>query len=324
MVHGRLGHDRANLRIDRKRLVEVVSKRQCESIYTFGRGVCTGLVRRRGRFDCHMVANVMLNKRITFGDDDSSGAEMAWGWLVAQPWDGWQVDVVTVKPLTPDSYTHDPMEFHLHEWVPPKPRQAPSSVGLAKITNLTVESDPRVVFGECHSSDFVLIGQRGKGLLKAMRLGSTVEWLMRCPSSPLLIAKNTNQVRKILVAVDGSAHAEAAVELLSKLPLVVGSEVTVLGVVEVDNDIRAKISHAGKVLESAGANVTEVVAEQDPLVLTVSPRMTITDYLQSEKPDLVVMGTRGMTGLPRLWVGSVASAVAHHADCSVLLARAAD
>lgn len=271
-----------------------------------------------------MVADMSLKKRITFGDDDSAGAEVAWGWLTAQNWPRWRIDVITVKPLTPDSYTHDPVEFELHPWQPEKPRQIPADAGFSQVVNLTAESDPRVVFGECHSSDFVLVGQRGKGLLKAMRLGSTVEWLMRCPSAPLLIAKNLDLVRKILVAVDGSTHADAAVELLAGLPFVVEAEVTVLGIVEADNDIREKITAAGQALESAGANVTEVVAEQDPLVLTVSPRMTITDFLHSEKPDLVVMGTRGMTGLPRLWVGSVASAVAHHADCSVLLARAAD
>jgi nucleotide-binding universal stress UspA family protein len=271
-----------------------------------------------------MVVVMTAPKRISFGDDGSAGADVAWGWLVAQSWPDWRVDVITVKSLTPDSYKHDAIEFELHPWQPDKPREAPTSADAFELVNLTVESDPRVVLGECHSSAFVLVGQRGKGLLKAMRLGSTVEWLMRCPGAPLLIAKNAKPVRKILVAVDGSVHADAAAALLAQLPFVSGAQVTVLGIVEADNDIRAKIAAAGELLEKAGADVTEVVAEQDPLVLTVSPRMTITDYLQSEKTDLVVMGTRGMTGLPRLWVGSVASAVAHHADCSVLLARAAD
>jgi nucleotide-binding universal stress UspA family protein len=52
--------------------------------------------------------------------------------------------------------------------------------------------------------------------------------------------------------------------------------------------------------------------------------MAISDFLRDESPDLVVMGTRGMTGLRKVLVGSVASAITHHAECSVLLARAAD
>jgi nucleotide-binding universal stress UspA family protein len=36
---------------------------------------------------------------------------------------------------------------------------------------------------------------------------------------------------------------------------------------------------------------------------------------------LIVMGTRGRTGLPRALLGSVAEKVVRHAPCSVLVAR---
>lgn len=38
--------------------------------------------------------------------------------------------------------------------------------------------------------------------------------------------------------------------------------------------------------------------------------------------DLVVMGTHGRTGVPRVVLGSVAEKVVRHARCSVLVARA--
>jgi nucleotide-binding universal stress UspA family protein len=157
-----------------------------------------------------------------------------------------------------------------------------------------------------------------------MRLGSTAEWLMQCPSTPLLIAKNSDSVKKILVCTDGSPHAWAGVETLAAMPLVRGAAVTVLGVVESAGEVAKRVAAAGDLLEAAGADVTEIVAEQDPMVMSISPRMAISDFLRDESPDLVVMGTRGMTGLKKVLVGSVASAITHHAECSVLLARAAD
>ena len=43
--------------------------------------------------------------------------------------------------------------------------------------------------------------------------------------------------------------------------------------------------------------------------------------LERLAPDLVVVGTSGKSALRRLWVGSVASAVARHAEVSVMLVR---
>jgi nucleotide-binding universal stress UspA family protein len=261
---------------------------------------------------------------LTFGDDGSAGADTAWGWVTAQPWPNWQVEVVAIRALSPDSFSHAASEFELRNWLPENPRLGQSGWQVGEVVHLTVEHDPRLILSSRGGSDLVVIGARGRGLLKSMRLGSTAEWLMQCPNTPLLIAKNSDSVKKILVCVDGSPHAWAGVETLAAMPLVKGAAVTVLGVVESAGEVAKRVVVAGDLLEAAGADVTEIVAEQDPLVMSVSPRMAISDLLRDESPDLVVMGTRGMTGLKKVLVGSVASAITHHAECSVLLARAAD
>ncbi len=48
---------------------------------------------------------------------------------------------------------------------------------------------------------------------------------------------------------------------------------------------------------------------------------SIIDYANSRNVDLIVIGTRGRTGLKRLLMGSVANGVIRHARCSVLLVR---
>jgi nucleotide-binding universal stress UspA family protein len=48
---------------------------------------------------------------------------------------------------------------------------------------------------------------------------------------------------------------------------------------------------------------------------------SIIDYATSTDVDLIVIGTRGRTGLKRFMMGSVANGVVQHAHCPVLLVR---
>lgn len=48
---------------------------------------------------------------------------------------------------------------------------------------------------------------------------------------------------------------------------------------------------------------------------------SIVNYAESKKADLIVIGTKGRTGLKRFLLGSVASGVVSHAHCSVLVVR---
>jgi nucleotide-binding universal stress UspA family protein len=48
---------------------------------------------------------------------------------------------------------------------------------------------------------------------------------------------------------------------------------------------------------------------------------SIINYALEQKADLIVIGTRGRSGLKRLVLGSVASAVVAHASCPVLVVR---
>jgi nucleotide-binding universal stress UspA family protein len=51
------------------------------------------------------------------------------------------------------------------------------------------------------------------------------------------------------------------------------------------------------------------------------PSVRIVDVARETRPSLVVMGSRGLTGLQRLLLGSVSNHVAHRSPASVLLAH---
>ena len=58
-------------------------------------------------------------------------------------------------------------------------------------------------------------------------------------------------------------------------------------------------------------------------VVTGDARFALIDAAKSEHADLLVVGSRGRTGLSKLLLGSVASHAVTHAPCSVLVVKSA-
>ena len=52
------------------------------------------------------------------------------------------------------------------------------------------------------------------------------------------------------------------------------------------------------------------------------PAEVIIDVANQEQADLIVVGSRGLTGIKRYLLGSVSSKVSEHAPCSVMVVRA--
>ena len=67
-------------------------------------------------------------------------------------------------------------------------------------------------------------------------------------------------------------------------------------------------------LRLAGFNTTVKVLPGDP-------REALVETAKLEKADLLVVGSHGRTGLPKLVLGSVASHVVSHAPCDVLVVK---
>ena len=51
------------------------------------------------------------------------------------------------------------------------------------------------------------------------------------------------------------------------------------------------------------------------------PAEVIIDVANQEQADLIVVGSRGLTGIQRYLMGSVSSKVSEHAPCSVMVVR---
>lgn len=249
---------------------------------------------------------------LAFGDDRSAEADRCWDWIQSQRWAGWSLEIVTAEPHA-DMAPVDPEEAKLHPWQPDEPRAIGDS-GFGDVEHLYAEIDPRVALIS-RSWDLVAIGPRGEGLFKGLHLGSTADWLLREPTSPLVIARQAETVRSVLFAADGSTHARRALGTLMKLSWIDDMSVRVVSVDDGKTDTTEAQEEAISTLSDAGADV-------EGEVLRGNAKKTILDEIADSAPDMVVMGARGIKGVKRLVVGSTTTAVANSTDRTLLIAHA--
>jgi nucleotide-binding universal stress UspA family protein len=77
---------------------------------------------------------------------------------------------------------------------------------------------------------------------------------------------------------------------------------------------KSVLNRASRVLQEFGANFTTHM-------LTGHPAATLIDFAEKEKVDLVIIGSKGRTGLQRVFMGSVSTAVVQQVHCDVLVVK---
>lgn len=145
---------------------------------------------------------------------------------------------------------------------------------------------------------------------------------------------------RILLAVDGSACSDAAVEEVARRPWPGKSEIKLINVTEppilmgmepwvaspqyFDTLEKAVRDVASRVLEKAREKLKtskDKSLEVSSEVIQGSPAQTIVEEAEQWGADLIVMGSRGLGAWGRLLLGSVSNSVVHHAKCSVEIIR---
>ena len=129
---------------------------------------------------------------------------------------------------------------------------------------------------------------------------------------------------KILIALDSSASSAVALEEVATRPWPPGTNIEVLNVVE-PWDAPALMEglnrSANELLNGALQRLTDAKIKATTLTLCGQPKALIIDRAGDISADLVVVGSRGATGLTKFLLGSVAAAVARFAPCSVEIVR---
>jgi nucleotide-binding universal stress UspA family protein len=143
--------------------------------------------------------------------------------------------------------------------------------------------------------------------------------------------------RRIIVPLDGSDFSfRAAMYALNLAKLTGGEIICIHAVVDLPSieymgagivTVTRYIDEAKKHSEEWFSQVRAIAAREgikvtsDTIFNLPSVAESIIGYAAEQKADLIVIATRGKSGLKRLVLGSVASGVVAHATCPVLVVR---
>ena len=148
-------------------------------------------------------------------------------------------------------------------------------------------------------------------------------------------------ISKVVVPIDGSQDSMHAAEYAVKLAGLHGADLSVVYVVNVDqylqslglyrisypDPIKKKIEEAREEAQkwfteiSRNAEQKKLRIKTEVLDTPLSVVASIANYADRENADLIVIGTRGRSGISKMLLESVTSGVVTYSPCPVLVVK---
>lgn len=213
---------------------------------------------------------------------------------------------------------------------------------VAQRPNLDV-ADAIEEYEEGHPIDLVVMGTHGRGQLGRLILGSVANTLVRRAECPVMTVRGRNgqvdaasdvDYENVLAPIDFSDHSRSALRLSKHLaarygatqhllfvaekrvlPTFSDTGIPGMGVVEMDPEI---VGQAETALKQLNENVGGPAVESAYHVQEGDVAQDIIDFVETKETDLVVMATRGLTGIDRFVLGGNTERVVRAAPCPVL------
>ncbi|HEV2803047.1 MAG TPA: universal stress protein [Pyrinomonadaceae bacterium] len=167
-------------------------------------------------------------------------------------------------------------------------------------------------------ADLIVIGSHGHSSAGGrLILGSVSQRVLYDAPCSVRVARCSDERRegavRIIVGFDGSQDAEAAVDSVALRAWPAGSEARIITARGASKPEAHAV--ASEKLRAAGLTVSEVSSDGDPAHVLIKEA-------EEWGADCIFVGTRDLHGFQHLLHGSVSSAVAARALCSVEVARA--
>lgn len=195
-------------------------------------------------------------------------------------------------------------------------------------------------------ADLILLCSRGRGTAQGMELGRLAREVLVSGTIPFLLVRPFVEglhhqfvCRRLLIPLDGSERAEAALPAAHMLAEAFGGEMLLVWVLPAIVPDPLGVGFA----ERSGPPVTERPGEDERFAqryldattaglhwggVTVATRVTRGEPVQAiletapmYSVDLIVLATHGRTGNPAVWAGSVASRLVERSEHPVLIVR---
>lgn len=214
----------------------------------------------------------------------------------------------------------------------------PGSVQVEHVTVRGVAAAAAILsYAEDQDVDLIVMGTHGRRGVQRLLLGSVAEEVVRLAPSPVLTVGSAGSKRlepsrrPILVPVDFSDHARAALLHAEALAELLDVHVEVLHVVEqnlypliyghtlqtayeVDPELDQRASEA---LERFVSESWTSQVDVQTFVQSGHAYQEVLAFAKEREAGMILMSTHGVTGLEHFLVGSVAEKVVRRATCPV-------
>lgn len=135
--------------------------------------------------------------------------------------------------------------------------------------------------------------------------------------------------KRIIAAVDGSEHSHRALQYARGLAECFGADLylvhvfphtsDLLGYEEYEKLVARRESTGQEILQAARQSLGENSVTMHEELLEGPEAEAILAVAETRQADLIVMGTRGLSSIQGLLIGSVSHKVTRHAHCPVMV-----
>ncbi|MBI4220330.1 MAG: universal stress protein [Chloroflexi bacterium] len=198
--------------------------------------------------------------------------------------------------------------------------------------------------------DLIVMTTRGRTGFARVLLGSVADRVVHTTDLPILLVRSDvsagtdaplGPFKHVIVPLNGSRHAEAALAHAEAMAKAYKATVVPLKVIEaptlaysatpyvwtgnyVDELDRALTADAQQYLKTMTSRITRAGYDATPMVKHGVPTAKIFEVAEAKPESVIVMSTRGHSGVTRWVLGSVADGMVHTASMPVLLVRTDD
>jgi len=192
------------------------------------------------------------------------------------------------------------------------------------------------------SADVVVLGWRGHGKVRRYLMGSVSRRVARqAPCSVLVVHRAPSDMRRVVLAFDGSPHARRAVEMIARFSVPRSARITLLSTVDlmfvspplvpeerrhdVEREVvqinRMRVAEARHALEEPARRLSDAGWKVARLVRQGEPLTDILATVKSHRADLVVVGAGSESSQSSSPIGGIAQSVLNLSTAPVLVVR---
>lgn len=216
-------------------------------------------------------------------------------------------------------------------------------------------ADALAEYADQFQPDLIVLGAKGLRATLGILLGGVVQQVVEYANWPALVVRAPyTGLHRILLITDGSVYSQHAMNYLAAFPLPQGIDLRVMHVLQPvispamiarswpvgseavsavpSYETERMLSQQAELEEQEGKALLERVVnhlegkglQASRVLLRGDAATEIIDYVKAHQIDLIVAGSRGLSQMKRLLLGSLSRKLVHYAGCSVLIVKGGD